>query len=87
MAGLPFQSNKLNKLLMIKQIENVRKEFSASLMNGAEYWIFLRYEATWLLPLFHLKLIFTGISPTVLETTESLMTVKANFSKLLKSAF
>lgn len=25
MAGLPFQSNKLNKLLMIKQIENVRR--------------------------------------------------------------
>lgn len=43
MAGLPFQSNKLNKLLMIKQIENVRrytkcwKEFSAAVMNGAAH--------------------------------------------------
>lgn len=45
---------------MIKQIENVRKEFSASLMNGAAYRVFMTYEATWLLPLFHLKLISTG---------------------------
>lgn len=84
MAGLPFQSNKLNKLLMIKQIENARKEFSASLMNGAAYRIFMSYEATWLVPLFHLKLILTGTRPTVLETTESVLTVKASFSFTVK---
>ena len=89
-AGLPFQSNKLNKLLMIKQIENVRrytkcwKEFSATLMNGAAYWIFMNYETTRLVPLFHLKLILTGTWPTVLDTIDSVMTLKANFSTLLK---
>lgn len=85
-----FQFNKLNKLLMIKQIENVRgytkcwKEFPATLMNGAAYWIFMNYEATWLVPLFHLKLILTGIWPTAVHTIESLTRVKANFSTSLK---
>lgn len=63
-----FHSNKLNKLLMIKQIENVRKELSASLMNGTAHRIFMTYEATQLLPLFHSKLISTtGARPTSLR--------------------
>lgn len=89
-AGLPFQSNKLNKLLMIKQIENVStytkywKEFSAALMNGDAYWIFMNYEATWLVPFFHLKLILTGTGPTVTGTIECVITLQASFSTLLK---
>lgn len=53
---------------MIKQIENVRKELSASLMNGTAHRIFMTYEATRLLPLFHSKLISTtGARPTSLR--------------------
>lgn len=55
-----------------------------NLMNGAAYWIFMNYEATWLVPLFYLKLILTGTWPTVLNTIESVMTLKANLSTLLK---
>lgn len=66
--GAAFHSNKLNRLLMIKQIENVRKELSASLMNGTAHRIFMTYEATRLLPLFHSKLISTtGARPTSLR--------------------
>lgn len=56
------------KLLMIKQIENVRKELSTSLMNGTAHRIFMTYESTRLLPLFHSKLISTtGARPTSLR--------------------
>lgn len=47
----------VNKLLMIKQIQNVRKEFSAFLMTGAAYQIFMSYEAARLVSLFHLQVI------------------------------
>lgn len=59
------------------QIENVRrytkcwKEFSAALMNGAAYRIFVNYEATQFVPLFHLKLILTGTWPTDPDTMET----------------
>lgn len=53
---------------MIKQIENVRKELSASLMNGTAHRIFMTHEATRRLPLFHSKLISTtGARPTSLR--------------------
>lgn len=56
------------KLLMIKQIENVRKELFTSLMNGTARRIFMTYESTRLLPLFHSKLISTtGARPTSLR--------------------
>lgn len=84
MAGLAFQSNKLNKPLMIKQIGNVRKEVFASLMNGSVHRIFMSSEATWLVPLFHLKFILPGTSRTVLETTKSAQTAKANFNTPLE---
>lgn len=45
-------------------------------MNGASYQKFISYEATRLVPLFHLELI---LSPTFLKTTESVMTVMENF--------
>lgn len=87
--GCLFQFNKLNKVLMIKQIENVRgytkcwKEFPATLINGAAYWIFMNYEATWLLPLFHLKLILTGTWPTAVHTIPSLTTMKRKLYNML----
>lgn len=86
MAGLAFQSNKLNKPLMIKQIGNVRKEVFAPLMNGSVHRIFMSSEATWLVPLFHLKFILPGTSSAVLETTKSALTAKANFNTPLDFA-
>lgn len=56
-------------------------------MNGAAYWIFMNHEATWPVPLFHLKLILTATWPTVLHTMESVTTLKANFSAMLKKRF
>lgn len=92
MAGPPFQSNKLNKLLMIRQIENVRrytkcwKELAGALMNGAAYWTVMNYEAIWLPALFHLKLILTGTWATVLDTMEPVMTPKATFRHIVELA-
>lgn len=46
-------------------------------MNGASYQKFMSYEATRLVPLFHL-------SPTVWKITESVMTVMENFGAWFK---
>lgn len=40
-------------------------------MNGAAYRIFVNYEATQFVPLFHLKLILTGTWPTDPDTMET----------------
>lgn len=50
-------------------------------MNVASYQKFMSYEATRLVPLFHLKL---SLSPTVWKITESVMTVMENFSAWFK---
>lgn len=53
-------------------------------MNAAAYWIFMNYEATRLVPLFHLKLILTGTWTPVTNTIRSVVTLKAHFGTLLK---